>query len=153
MNIEKLAREHNVEYIDRGNGHIQLRGALLVNYYPNSRTKSAYVAGTKKAHKYVDAMDAIKMCYSVPVAVGANKDKRSGESRKKREKMLKKGMKTCCWCGCALNIDNSTIEHVIPLDCGGLDNANNRKLACEPCNSDRGNTMPEIALIKLNNKR
>lgn len=145
MNLEKLAQEHNVEYTDKGNGHIQLKGALLVNYYPNSKSKSAYVAGTKKAHKYVDSINAIRMCFSLPVVVSQNdKDKRSGNSRRKRAKMIKKGMSTCCWCSKPLDIDSSTIEHVIPLDRGGLDNANNRKLACEKCNQDRGNNMPEL---------
>jgi 5-methylcytosine-specific restriction endonuclease McrA len=43
-----------------------------------------------------------------------------------------------------LTLDTSTMDHVIPLHRGGLDNANNRVLACEPCNSKRGHDMPEL---------
>lgn len=143
MNLKAMAESSDVEYLDKGNGHIQLKGALLVNYYPNSKNKSAYVAGTKRAAKNVTAEEAIAMCSKPPQSQGAT-DTRGGNSRRKRKAMLAKGMRACHWCKTALNIDNSTIEHVIPLARGGLDNANNRVLACKPCNNERGHNMPEL---------
>lgn len=139
----ELCLLHEVEFIEKPNGHVQLKGSLLVNYYPYSKNKSAYVAGTKKATKHVKPREAISMCFNVPSNQGAT-DKRSGNSRDKRKKMLKK-IKKCHWCKKKLTIDTSTIEHVIPLAIGGLDNANNRTLACQPCNAKRGCGMPELS--------
>lgn len=142
-NLKQLALSAGVEYIDKGNGHIQLKGALLVNYYPTSKSKSAYVAGTKRASKQVTPEDAVKMCFQAPKAQTSIVN-RKGNSREKRAAMLKKGITKCHWCQTPLTLDTSTIEHVIPLVRGGLDNANNRTLACKPCNSDRGGNMPEL---------
>lgn len=141
--LKKLAVEKGVEYIDKGNGHIQLKGALMVNYYPNSKSKSAYIAGTKKASKQVTPEMAIDMCFTAPVAQ-APIVKRRSNTRVTRAKMLKKGITVCHWCKTPLTLDTSTIEHVIPLARGGLDNANNRTLACYDCNQDRGGNMPEL---------
>lgn len=143
MKLETLAKKSGVEYIDKGSGHIQLKGPLLVNYYPNSKSKSAYVAGTKKAAKRVTPKEAIAMCFQAPECHGA-KDKRSGNSRKKRLALIRRGVTKCCWCHTLLTIDTSTLEHIIPLNRGGLDNANNRTLACGKCNNERGDNMPEL---------
>ena len=140
--LKELCILKDVAYIEKPNGHIQLKGPLLVNYYPYSKTRSAYVAGTKKAAKQVTPDQAIAMCFEAPSNQGAT-DSRSGGSREKRKKMLKK-IKGCRWCGIKLTLDTSTIEHVIPLARGGLDHSNNRTLACQPCNERRGSDMPEL---------
>ena len=83
MDLKTLCKERGVEYIDRGNGHIQLKGPLLVNYYPDSKLKSAYVAGTKKAAKRVSPEDAIAMCIPDPDNLW-HTDRRRGYSRRQR---------------------------------------------------------------------
>jgi len=45
-----------------------------------------------------------------------------------------------------LTKETATLDHVIPISRGGLNNANNYVIACEPCNSERGNNMPEVKL-------
>ncbi len=144
MSLKSLAEARGVEYIEKPNGHIQLKGPLLVNYYPNSKSKSAYVAGTKKAAKQVTPEQAVNMCFEAPVRQADKAEKRSSNSKSKRRKMIAKGITCCWWCKEPLTLDTSTLEHKIPLDIGGLDNANNRTLACFPCNQARGNTMPEL---------
>lgn len=144
MKIETLCRKNGVEFKNCGKGHLQLKGHFLVNYYPESKKRSAYVAGTTKAVNYVTPKQAVEMCMKPPVANGKN-DKRSGNSRRKRMALLKRGVKKCRWCECPLTLDTSTIEHIIPLQRGGLDNANNRTLACVKCNQERGSDMPEVA--------
>lgn len=125
--------------------HFQIKGRLLVNYYPNSRAKTAYVAGTTYSKKNVTATEAVTMAFTPPPVVGASlKDKRSSNGKHKRMLMLRKSNK-CHWCSCVLTMSNSTIEHVIPLHRGGLDNANNRVLSCAPCNHNRGHDMPELS--------
>jgi hypothetical protein len=141
--FKKMCLERGIEYIEKPNGHIQLKGPLMVNYYPNSKNKSAYVAGTTKAVKNVTFKQAIDMCFFAPTAQ-KKPDKRSGHSRKKRAQLIKRGITHCCWCNSPLTLDTSTLEHIIPLASGGLDNANNRTLACLKCNNDRGSNMPEL---------
>lgn len=145
MNLKQMAKSKGVEYIEKPNGHIQLKGPLLVNYYPDSKSKSAYVAGTKQAAKHVSPEDALGMCFEAPKLLALNPEKRSKNSRDKRRKMLKK-IKFCHWCREPITLDTSTIEHIVPLAKGGLDNANNRTLACEKCNQARGCDMPELRL-------
>jgi 5-methylcytosine-specific restriction endonuclease McrA len=144
MNLEALAEARGVEYTEKPNGHVQLKGPLLVNYYPNSKSKSAYVAGTKKATKNVTAEQALDMCFEAPVLQAARPEKRSNKSREKRRKMISRGVTSCYWCKEPITLDTSTIEHIVPLARGGLDNANNRTLACKPCNEARGCDMPEL---------
>ena len=138
-----LAQKHGVELIERPNGHYQLKGQLLVNYYPESKNRSAYVAGTKRAVKHVAPDQAIGMCFTPP-PFDYNPDRRGKNSRQKRAALIRKGVRHCFWCGDPVDIDTSTLEHIIPLARGGLDNANNRTLACLPCNSGRGCDMPEL---------
>jgi hypothetical protein len=139
----KAAKDSNVEVVKKINGHFQLKGPLMVNYYPYSKSKSAYVAGTLRSVKNVTPENAVKMCFEQPKSQGAN-HRRKRNTRKLRAALIRKGITTCYWCGITLTLDTSTVEHIIPLSTNGLDNANNRTLACEPCNKARGNIMLEL---------
>lgn len=45
-----------------------------------------------------------------------------------------------CWmCACVLTRGMATVDHLKPKSLGGLDKAENYKLACKPCNNNRGN--------------
>lgn len=57
----------------------------------------------------------------------------------------------CHYCGCAIHADpervdtlrkpaKATIDHKIPLVKGGADNPSNMVLACENCNTEKGET-------------
>lgn len=51
----------------------------------------------------------------------------------------------CCWCGCdATHLrgksNSATVEHVVPRSKGGTDDMDNLAMACERCNTRRGNT-------------
>ena len=141
MNLNEIAKRHDVEVIDKGNGHIQLKGKLLVNYYPNSKNKSAYIAGTTKAEKHVTEINAVRMANEVPM--NKQKEKRKNNYKGPKNKLLKKHP-YCHWCGIKLTKETATIEHIIPLIRGGLNNMNNYALACEPSNKKRGGDMPEL---------
>ena len=140
--IIRKAEAAGIQVIEKPNGHLQLVGPLLVNYYPWSKKQSAYVKGTNKAFEGCDLAKAISLCFDVPKGLKPTKRKNKS-TRQLRRKMLK-NCPACHWCGLIITLDTSTIEHIIPLSKGGLDCANNRTLACEPCNSARGNNMPEL---------
>lgn len=143
--LEQLASKRGLRVVDRGQGHLQIvDGPLLVNYYPMAKRRSAYVAGTTGRRAGVTPEQAVEMAFIPPPIKGISRiDDRRGKYRNERRKMLKKS-KVCHWCGVELTIDTSTMDHVIPLHRGGLDNANNKVLACEPCNRKRGHNMPEL---------
>lgn len=144
QHLQVLAQEQGVEVIVRPYGHIQLKGRLLVNWYPTSKNRTAYVDGCTTSTKHVTAEQAVRMASTPPeiVPLGQRDSRRSGY-RKIREKLLKKSQ-VCHWCDAPLTLDTSTLDHVIPLARGGLDHWTNWCLACEECNSSRGHNMPEI---------
>ena len=147
--MRELAKQYGVQVEEMGmpfSGHWQIKGKLLVNYYPKSSKRTAYVAGTTAGRKNVTPEEAIKMSLEPPkIAPKELKDERGKNSRSLRRKMLKGRMQCKCnWCDTMIDLDTSTVDHVIPLHRGGLDNANNRVLACRPCNQKRGHDMPEI---------
>jgi len=142
--LKQLAKKYAVTFTDRGKGHLQIHGQLLVNYSPESKNQSAYVRGTKIAQKGVTLEQAFIMSITVPNLI-TNKVKRKNSYRKEKLKLLNKHP-FCKWCHTKLSIETATIEHIIPLVIGGLNNFNNYAIACEKCNKTRGCDMPEIKL-------
>lgn len=142
--LNRLAKAAGLTVEKKNDGHYQIvGGTFLVNYYPHSKKQTAYIAGTYKSLHAVTVAHAIRMCFEQPSSQGIN-CKRQGNSKRKRSALLKKGVNTCCWCGKSLTLETSTLEHIIPLASNGLDNANNRTLACKKCNNDRGSKMSEL---------
>ena len=129
----------------KSKSHWHIKGALLVNYYPSKGT--AYVAGTKAGVKNVTLEQAIAMTKTAPTLESANRQRKSWHRIAKRQMFDKS--RRCHWCGVEMSLhpldkNFATIEHIIPLSRGGLDNRNNMTLACITCNQDRGNTMSEL---------
>ncbi len=145
--FKKAAEKIGLTAADRGNGHWQVRGKLLVNYYPESKNRSAYIAGTtKKAMMHASMLDVFKLATEVP-----NIDKKAQRKKSYRGHKLRLLQRnpSCNWCQCKLDEASATIDHVIPLSRGGLNNANNFVLACSACNLKRGSQMPEIKSCNL----
>lgn len=153
--LKIAASPHNLQVVERGKGHFQIHGkGLLVNYYPDAKNRSAYVAGTTKRFNHVTPAEAIKMALEPPpIATADRKVRRAKTYRPIKMQMFESasanGKKVVChWCKIPLTLETATMEHKIPLALGGLDNGNNRVLACKPCNSKRGHTMPELGRKK-----
>jgi len=150
--------------VSRNNDHYQITGGnFLVNYYPHSKNQTAYVSGTNKGKKGITPRQAVALAIAVPGKMAEKVKRRNvNGQRKKRlkQKLMVKQNGVCCWDkyggGCKLSgtlmiydppytgEDSATIEHVIPLGRGGLDNNNNIKLAHKLCNQSRENDMPEV---------
>lgn len=142
--IRKLCKENGLSLLIRG-GHYQVRGSILVNYYPLARKPSMYVAGTVQGvdnatpQMVVDAAMGKTLPVMLKLTTVKAGRRKSYASAKRR---LYKITQTCFWCQCALPYVSATIDHVIPLSRGGMNNSNNYVLACQPCNNARGNTIP-----------
>lgn len=59
-------------------------------------------------------------------------------NRKIRAKLLEKDP-YCYYCGRPLTLNDSTLDHTIPVSKGGTDKY--AVLACEPCNNDKGDKI------------
>lgn len=58
---------------------------------------------------------------------------------------------SCIYCGKPLELHQRTIEHIVALDNGGLDEEENLAVACSRCNSDKSN-LPLEEYIRLVNE-
>lgn len=146
--LRQIAEERGAEVIVRSSSHIQIRGKMLVNYYPFGSKRSAYVAGTKNAKKGVTPRQAVAMAFNLPPKVKA---KRRKSYKDVKEKLWNHGIRTCRWCGLDLVLEagennSATLEHIVPLSRGGVENRNNYSLACQNCNNWRGEDMPELRM-------
>lgn len=139
--VQSAAKARGATVRDCGNGHIQIHGVLLVNYYPNAKRQTAYVAGTTGGKRFVDPEQAVALAFQPPAFQPGIAKRKQQTSAKHR---MFKTQKRCHWCRIKLTAETATVDHVIPISRGGLNNDNNRVLACQPCNSARGHAMPEI---------
>lgn len=142
--FERQAKAAGLQPVRCTEHHWQLKGGpLLVNFYPFAKKGPiVYVAGTTGGYRG-DIKAAIRATKQPPQLHGNRKDPRAKSYRTIKARLLSQDPR--CWvCGCALSMESATIDHVVPRSRGGLDNANNLRLACEPCNQKRGNHMPEL---------
>lgn len=142
--LKTLCKQNGVELIEKPNGHYQIKGVYLVNYYPFSKDQSIYVAATAARSKVTSPQRAVLIaagkCLDWKVSA---KDTRPGNTKGRRKKIWERGVRKCHWCQTEFaSFSETTLEHIIPLSKGGLDNPNNYALAHKKCNHDRGNLLP-----------
>ena len=137
--LQLLCDEKGIELEIKSNGHAQLRGPLLVNYYPFSKALTAYVKNTTEGRKGVTPKEAVDMCFKEPS--GIKKAKRRVSYKRVRALLIERGFDKCHWCKLPLTLETS---HIVPLSRGGLDCMQNFTLACHVCNEARGSDMPEL---------
>jgi 5-methylcytosine-specific restriction endonuclease McrA len=150
-----LAKGLKVRFLGPQGNHVQILGPLLCNFYPDAKKCSAYVAGTTQRRNHVTPEEAVEMALNPPtLKPGIRKDTRTASGttsgrRKAVSRLRGKYGDNCHWCKEVMVFDGdgplrATIEHVIPLNRGGLDNENNMRLAHKKCNNKRGHDMPEL---------
>lgn len=136
-----------------GAGHFQIKGELLVNYYPFSRKRTAYISATTRGIQGATVDQAVALAFQPPAIADAVRKAKRGPPAlygRWRRRMWKAGFRHCHWCGALMNRKHDdplqmTCDHRIPLALGGLDNPNNWVPACRNCNQERGHAMPELA--------
>lgn len=143
--LRKAAAVHGLQVVEKGIGHFQIvGGVLLVNYYPESRQRTAYIQGMAASHKHVTPEAAVLLSVQPNGLPGRGTRRRRGGAkyRKKREKLYLT-IKNCYRCGLPmLTFADTSLEHKVPLSQGGLDNINNMTLSHPKCNHEAGNKMP-----------
>lgn len=125
---------------DHGNGHWRITGGDYgVNFYP--RTGTVYINGvTHGLHGTIG--DAIRFTNTGGLGKRIAKVRRKKTYAGVKRKLLRRDPH-CRWCGTELEEETATIEHLIPISRGGTNGGDNLRLACQPCNKERRNEMPD----------
>ena len=123
-----------------------VHGPLVTKYWPSRGV--IRVKGTVADRPARGGFDAIAASVTRPPRASAAKREERGDTtatRAAREDLWEQGTRHCRWCGIAfVNPNCATLEHVVPLSRGGCWKGSNATLACELCNRQRGNEMPEL---------
>jgi 5-methylcytosine-specific restriction endonuclease McrA len=123
--------------------HWQINGAILINHYPMSKKRTAYIQNTTGGISNVTPSQALKWAAnpeSIPRNLLPKATSRKRNYKSAKRKLIAQGIDKCFWCKKALN-DDVTIEHIVPLSIGGLDCKSNWSLAHKKCNQDQGNKL------------
>jgi len=139
--LTKLAERHGLEVVMRPNSHVQVRGgALIVNWYPSSKRRTAYCNGSVAGIACPRAEDVIALAVGNKEPCAARAERKSTYKRH-RARLWKKNPR-CHWCGKVVTFEESSLDHRIPLSRGGANTTDNYVMACKPCNHGRGNELP-----------
>ena len=83
--VVSAAREKGLRVNDCGNGHLQIIGGpLLVNYWPESKKKSAYVDGTSSKKTNITPEQAVAMAFKsteVKTQIFSSKGRRNAKQK------------------------------------------------------------------------
>lgn len=144
--FQRLALAKGLTVRDCGNGHWQVRGALLVNYYPSTtRGRRIYIAGTRRGRSVETLKEVFDAC-GVPPPLTYDQQKRSQNFQRKSKIRAYRRSRFCNWCGTGpLLFNQCRADHKIPRSRGGLDNDNNIVISCIECDIRRKNEMPELS--------
>ena len=126
--------------------HWQIRGGkFCVNFYPfKDGGPSFYINGMNSGSRHqITLADAIAAVKSPPIDKLHRRTRERKKSYRGAKRRLLQVNPFCYWCKNSLGSTTATLDHMIPLGIGGTNGTDNFVLACEGCNHDRGNAMPE----------
>jgi len=91
-------------------------------------------------------MDEHDCCPSeiAPRKSSRRRNRKSREIRNKRQRLLTIDP-YCKYCRIPLDLENSTLDHIIPLSKGGTNKMENLAVACSDCNNKKGNAIDYVA--------
>ena len=72
-------------------------------------------------------------------------------TRFNRLAVFKRDNNICQYCGKKLSNSELTVDHIVPISRGGLNNWKNCVTSCSPCNNNKGSRTPEEAGMKIKN--
>lgn len=105
-------------------------------------------APTKTRSYYVyDTETKVKVFYG-KCKKGKNRKHYSTTTRKM---LYNKYDGVCQLCGKKLTIKDMTLDHIVPLACGGIDDINNIQIACEQCNWLKADSLPDDFANRVTN--
>lgn len=100
--------------------------------------------GKTKGYHIVDTCTG-KVCYGdrKKIKNNAKKQKRKKYSKTVRKMLYEKAEGRCQLCGRKILLSEVTIDHIIPLSLGGIDDESNIQVACHVCNYSKNSYLPD----------
>ena len=125
-------------------GYIRSKGELIVKLgepiIVNSEYEPVDIYGNRKLQK--STLEKIH-------AETPKKTQRQRMPKLLRHAVYEKDKGVCQICGKQLDIDNFTVDHVVPLNRGGLDDLSNYRCLCERCNQWKGDSLDSELVTML----
>lgn len=130
-------------------------GVVVVNVWIGPKGVTIYIEGTAGGCHVRKWSDVITAATTVPNGRYVRaKAKRHRSNRPYRERLhrgaIARGETPAChWCGREFeSVNDSTLDHVIPLAKGGSNGQDNVVLACPECNANRADNVTKEDLLK-----
>ncbi len=114
-----------------------LGGKFLVNYFHGKNGASIHLGKTNHSIAGSDEL-AIKYANELP-KIEPSKRKYSGYSKYKKRLFRKSNI--CSICKKGMNYEDASIDHIIPISKGGMNNPANYQLTHAHCNSQKGDNV------------
>lgn len=76
-------------------------------------------------------------------------DFKTKKSKPTRRSILLRDAYTCAYCGCALDANTATLDHIQPKSRGGKNTWSNLVSSCKDCNNEKADRTPEEAGMEL----
>lgn len=96
--------------------------------------------GKTRSYYVYDTETKIKVFYAKGCK---NKARRKKYSTTTRKMLYNKYDGVCQLCGKKLTLKEMTLDHIVPLACGGIDDVSNIQIACKQCNWLKADSLPE----------
>lgn len=143
MPYSKVKIPNGVTVLQLSEYHWQINGVILINHYPLSKRRTAYIQNTTEGISNVGVKQVLKWANNpskIPRNKLPTKVKRKNNYRSEKRQLISSGVCDCFWCKKPL-MDDYTLEHIIPLSKGGLDCWSNWTLAHLKCNEKHGDKI------------
>ena len=139
IELRDIVEKAGLQLVICGNGHFQIVGGkFLVNYYPNTRKgQKIYIASTKEGISVNSIEEVIHAANNLPVNLQS--EERRANYTKQLKWLFRKGSQ-CHICLKNVERQDGSVDHIIPLSKGGLNNRNNYALAHKVCNLRKGHS-------------
>ncbi len=145
--IRAAARAAGICIRDLGEGFLEIRSSSIrVAHWPELQL--CYVSHHRDPWRRGDLAEAVRLAATPPEATGRRRKRHRGSPRGARAVVLEREAcaagHRCHWCRRHLEADEVTLDHLIPVGRGGLDEAENLVPCCADCNQARADDMPEL---------
>lgn len=94
---------------------------------------------------------AIQAAFKPPKQNKQHERNKSKVNKRIRDRLWHSQKGLCNWCGERVSKDEATLDHIVALSRGGGNGLDNLCMACEECNSKRGNncTTEELTVNQI----